>query len=1205
MLVDRRMTLKIKELFDTSKDIYRTIEKVITYNVAKESRLKSEITEYVVTDHIEEQIHKVLDKMNDGMESGGGYEVGIWVSGFYGSGKSSFTKYLGLAFDNQAKIDHTPFLTYFINQIKGPKPKALLSAIVRKYPAAVVMLDLASEMLAGAKMEDIATVLYYKVLQWAGYSRNLKVAALEIRLEQEGRFEEFQKRLLQDFPDMKYSDLQNDPLIIDGLVPQIAYEMYPTLFPTPSSFTTNTQEFVKSLEQQAIEMIDIIRKKSNKEYIIFIIDEVGQYIGARGELILSLDGFSKIIKDKGNGKVWILATAQQTLTEDSERAHFNSKELFKLKDRFPIQIELDSKDIKEICYRRLLGKSVEGESIIGKLFETYGQSFKQNTRLVDVKLFDVELNQERFVQLYPFLPVHFDILLSFLTALSKTTGGIGLRSAIKVIQDILVEPQDSESAGERDVGWICNVETLFLTLEKDIQKSFQSIYQAVTKTILFYSNSKLHCSIARTIAVLQIIKSIPIYSSNVASLIPSSISELSNLDEVSKIIEGMVNESKVPLSEKEGELGFLSEKLNSIEEERGNFYPPNRDYDLILVEGIRSAFQPVPSIKLHNSFAVKTGVKLLIGSKLYGISDERETIQTIIELVEPEIYEASKVTKQEESRDKEKQNSILLIAQNLDDIKKQIIEIYKCNRINEKYKNDLNQEVKDYCTNQKERSAKLSKELSNRLRKHLCSGSFIFRGQILSIGALHQDLIESAKKQLLDVAKIVFDKNSIASERVESSLAENFLKKGNLSAINAQIDPLKLVIIKNSQSVIDTKHSAILCIRDLIERNGIVDGKKLLEVFTDAPFGWSQDTIRYIVSAMLLAGEIKLRVSGKDILVNGQHAIEVLKTNKAFQSVGISLREGKPSVDVLARASNRLTELTGEMVIPLEDKICKMGVKYLPSLQNKLAPLSEKLNSLRTGGIEISQQMNTEIAEVLSTDASDLPTRIGKEESIFFQNIKWAKTVFKELENGLEKTIYELQSHKEGISNLPEIGILGDLKTNLQETLSLVSQRLKSNEFYKHRIDFQSSLTEIKSQIQKAIYQINQNQLEFFKLLESEIHSLVEWKDIPYSEKSILLDRLESYKKVYTEDLNGLKEYISNQYIVNSIVMQIKDEIRKRALEIRKNDSTIQTKSTFKIPRKLKKKESIERVINGLTEIKNTWTESLEIELEFEDENGI
>ena len=57
------------------------------------------------------------------------------------------------------------------------------------------MLDLASEMLAGATMVDVSTVLYYKVLQWAGYSRNLKVAALERRLQKDGRYDEFKARI--------------------------------------------------------------------------------------------------------------------------------------------------------------------------------------------------------------------------------------------------------------------------------------------------------------------------------------------------------------------------------------------------------------------------------------------------------------------------------------------------------------------------------------------------------------------------------------------------------------------------------------------------------------------------------------------------------------------------------------------------------------------------------------------------------------------------------------------------------------------------------------------------------------------------------------------------------------------------------------------------------------------------------------------------
>src|SRR5215813_2814197 len=119
--------MDIKHLFDPSKDIYRTIEKVITYGAAQKDRLKVEISEYVVTESIEEQLEKLLSSMQAAMELGGDNEVGVWVSGFYGSGKSSFTKYLGLALDNKIKVDGVPFLKHLQDRIHKPQTKALLN----------------------------------------------------------------------------------------------------------------------------------------------------------------------------------------------------------------------------------------------------------------------------------------------------------------------------------------------------------------------------------------------------------------------------------------------------------------------------------------------------------------------------------------------------------------------------------------------------------------------------------------------------------------------------------------------------------------------------------------------------------------------------------------------------------------------------------------------------------------------------------------------------------------------------------------------------------------------------------------------------------------------------------------------------------------------------------------------------------------------
>src|SRR5438045_5047969 len=90
------------------------------------------------------------------------------------------------------------FLRLLQNQLKTASVKALFNQVSTTYDATVIFLDLASEMLAGASMEDISTVLYLKVLQWAGYSEDLKVAELERKLEMDGRLDAFLKRAKEE-----------------------------------------------------------------------------------------------------------------------------------------------------------------------------------------------------------------------------------------------------------------------------------------------------------------------------------------------------------------------------------------------------------------------------------------------------------------------------------------------------------------------------------------------------------------------------------------------------------------------------------------------------------------------------------------------------------------------------------------------------------------------------------------------------------------------------------------------------------------------------------------------------------------------------------------------------------------------------------------------------------------------------------------------
>ncbi len=175
----------IRELFSKTKKIDRRIEKVITYSTTDEELLKQEIIEYVATENLERQFEYLLDQLDSGISGSGAYDVGVWVSGFYGSGKSSFTKYLGFALDPNMKIEEKEFLFWLQDQFKSHPLRQRLSTVAKRHPLTVIMLDLASEQLAGAAMAEISSVLYSKVMQWAGYSKDRKVAYLERMLEGE------------------------------------------------------------------------------------------------------------------------------------------------------------------------------------------------------------------------------------------------------------------------------------------------------------------------------------------------------------------------------------------------------------------------------------------------------------------------------------------------------------------------------------------------------------------------------------------------------------------------------------------------------------------------------------------------------------------------------------------------------------------------------------------------------------------------------------------------------------------------------------------------------------------------------------------------------------------------------------------------------------------------------------------------------------
>lgn len=1206
----------IRTLFDASKGLDRRIEKVITYGSNEEKNLKAEISEYVVTDHLCESMHELLERMQTAMNSNDENEIGVWVSGFYGSGKSSLSKYIGMALDDRITVDGTPFLQHFSDRIRDSRTKALLNTVAKRFPASVVMVDLASEQSAGASMEDVATVLYNKVLKWAGYSRNLKVASFERRLKKDGRYEEFENLFSEMLEGESWQSYQDDPSVVDFIIPELAHQMYPKFWPHSDSFKTDHEEIVFTVEQQAQEIIDIVRETSSKEYCVFIFDEIGNYVGPREKLIFKLQGFAQIIKQLGKGKVWIFGTAQQTLAEDDKSAALNSPELYKLIDRFPIDIRLKSSDIKEICYLRLLGKSSEGENQLKSLFESNGQSLRHATKLEGNKFYEADVDEKSFVNLYPFLPAHFELLLNLLGVLAKSTGGIGLRSAIKVIHDVLVEGNDNQAPiAEQNVGWIATSVTLYDALEKDIAAAFATKHTAVVK--LYKSNwceSANHQGVAKTVALLEILNNLPITRHNVAALMHGDVTAQSQKDAINQAIEDLINDPKVPLAEKDGELTFFSEKLNDIEQERHQLRLPSIELRKIMSNALRDVMSPLPSVSLNGSRSVQTGIKYNNDSGLVSsLNGDRNPIQTVIEFVSSTDFDVARTRLVDASR--HNGNEIYLLARRSPDVDELVNEAYRCDEIANRYRNETEKEIKDYCKTQKDRAANLLGQIEGKLSRSLINGEFIFGGNATAVEGYDQKLLDACKKHLLDAAKQVFDRYQEAPVQVNTNVAEKFIRADNLSLITADIDPLTLVEKTGGSFSINESHQAITSIKDYIETRGGIDGKVLSDYFARPPFGWSQDTLRYLVAAMFIGGLVKFKVAGQELTSSGQKAIEAIKTNNTFKNVGVNLRDDRPSPEMCMLASERLTELTGDSVFPMEDDISKAAVRYFNKAQHEFGSLASELRNLNIPGEDKAKSLSNDLASMLLSDCSDAPQRLGAEESQVFKSLQWATAIQQSFKQGLDNTLKSLGNLINSINTLPDSGIPGQLKQSANEEIEVFNEKIKKSDFYEHSADFNSTLTSLNTLISSSVEELQKQQEQSIEQAQTEVANHIDWNELTVDEKSLELSRFDSLALTVTKDISGLKSLISQEFNISQKLKEVNNSVShkaqaKRAQRIAeekakyeaegKADQKIERKVS--IPRLVTQKAELEQLIQMLQQLKGDLelNSEIEIHLDFE-----
>lgn len=450
--------MKLKELYN--KPIDRAVNPAVSATKFDPETERIEIQEYVFTDEIMNGLFRILDAIKNNQP----YDhVGIWIDGYYGSGKSHFLKYLDYCITPSTREDALSRLLEAIKAIDPLDDKHYLSFDYEQMVSIANWLKRATIDTCIFNLEtsyDNSTdkkkaflhVFWNEFNGKRGFNKfNITLAQnLEKPLEEKGVFEAFKQRIAEEGGDWNDPGMAAD-LIDNELdwVLDIAKELAPTLSVDSIRERIIKRDTNMSIDRFGLELASYLKDKGDDYRLIFLADEVSQFINKERDRYLNLQEIITKLSEACDNKVWVACTAQQDLSEIMDDCHIaeeKDKE-GKIKGRFEVKVSLKGTQPEVITQKRILDKKEEVKDTLASLYNKYKAGFDLQFKLPNsYSSYD---SQDDFIDYYPFVPYQFKLIMqvfnSFLNLgyVAKEVKG-NERSIIKVIHSTAKANADAE-----------------------------------------------------------------------------------------------------------------------------------------------------------------------------------------------------------------------------------------------------------------------------------------------------------------------------------------------------------------------------------------------------------------------------------------------------------------------------------------------------------------------------------------------------------------------------------------------------------------------------------------------------------------------------------------------------------------------------------------------------------------------------------------
>ncbi len=906
------MTIQlIKDLF--ASDIHRRIEEVIKVDQTTDEILHEEIKEYVVTDAIRAHYVNIFDayretpnKPHEG--------VAIWVSGFFGSGKSSFAKMLGLSIENRL-VAGTPAADRFIERARDKskndkKLEVLLKAINEKIPTHAVIFDVSTDRGIRSGNQSLTEIMYGLFLQSLGYAKDLDLSELEIALEEKGLLEQFEAEYRKLFS-KEWSTEKGKIAFALSEASRVLHSLEPQTYPMADSWVKAVKNKADISPGKLAERANVLMNRRRPgQSLMFVIDEVGQFVARDVQKMLDLQAVVQSLGVKGRGKHWVVVTSQEKLGELVSGLDDKKIELARLMDRFPLQVHLEPSDISKVTSERVLSKNAKAQQTLGELFDAHRARFTDHTRLTaDIKL--PELTRDSFVDLYPLMPYQIDLIIQVVSGLrtqggaSKHVGGAN-RTIIKLAQQLLINP--AVNLGDQSIGSIARLDQVYDLVEGNIGSEIRAKISSIPKEV----DHPLAQAVAKSICLLQYIKSVHRSAENIAAALHPGVSADSQLAGVKDALRQLEIANKV----RRGDDGYRipTPAEDDWERTRNGINPKPGDTHRLYSEVIASFWQPQPSHTLFDTKAFKAGLAI------HGREVVSGDMMFNVHLAEDGASFKELSTELRTRSQQERKSVFWAVALN-ESIDTETVELYRSKEMLARKEREARTADETALISEERLRLRRHQDELRRLLKSAClSGSVSFRGNDRSPEDDAVDMGRSASDILSDVLPEIFDRFKEAAAKpaeVKKGL-EALFSAENLQGLPAVFSSLGLLRDERGNTVFRVESSPLSeALLRIVERSNYGDtasGRFLTDELAKEPFGWDFEVVRLLVLSLLRAGKISATSGGQTIeSAKGIEARDTFSNNNLFRQASFRPKKGI-EFEELVKASEAFRDTFGSEV---------------------------------------------------------------------------------------------------------------------------------------------------------------------------------------------------------------------------------------------------------------------------------------------------